>query len=123
MLRRPPRSQRTDTLFPYPTLVRSMAGLFDLPTGDASLGFVAFAVGMVVGRVGGDVLVDRAGAEAARRGGSALSLVGVVLVAASPSEPVAWVGFALAGIGASSLFPLAIRRAIGRASCRDRVCQ
>src|SRR3546814_3561645 len=66
---------------------------------------------MVVGRVGGDVLVDRAGAEAARRGGSALSLVGVVLVAASPSEPVAWVGFALAGIGASSLFPLAIRRA------------
>src|SRR3546814_16196003 len=27
MLRRPPRSTRTDTLFPYPTLFRSVVGL------------------------------------------------------------------------------------------------
>src|SRR3546814_9707861 len=27
MIRRPPRSTRTDTLFPYPTLFRSLAGL------------------------------------------------------------------------------------------------
>src|SRR3546814_4139288 len=28
MIRRPPRSTRTDTLFPYTTLFRSLAGLF-----------------------------------------------------------------------------------------------
>src|SRR3546814_1781986 len=29
MIRRPPRSTRTDTLFPYTTLFRTRAGLFD----------------------------------------------------------------------------------------------
>src|SRR3546814_6483167 len=29
MIRRPPRSTRTDTLFPYTTLFRSIKGLFD----------------------------------------------------------------------------------------------
>src|SRR3546814_12002530 len=30
MIRRPPRSTRTDTLFPYPTLFRSLAHLYQL---------------------------------------------------------------------------------------------
>src|SRR3546814_1130464 len=35
MIRRPPRSTRTDTLFPYTTLCRSAAGLRDDPRGRA----------------------------------------------------------------------------------------
>src|SRR3546814_7170801 len=39
MLRRPPRSTRTDTLFPYTTLFRSVGDLFDgaLPNGDVAV--------------------------------------------------------------------------------------
>src|SRR3546814_7137991 len=33
MIRRPPRSTRTDTLFPYTTLFRSVADLWDVQTG------------------------------------------------------------------------------------------
>src|SRR3546814_9384164 len=42
MIRRPPRSTRTDTLFPYTTLFRSAARIADL-------------VGIVVGHIGGAV--------------------------------------------------------------------
>src|SRR3546814_13653966 len=37
MIRRPPRSTRTDTLFPYTTLFRSLANLFALPLRAQSL--------------------------------------------------------------------------------------
>src|SRR3546814_9609736 len=37
MIRRPPRSTRTDTLFPYSTLFRSLAGVLDDRPGDANL--------------------------------------------------------------------------------------
>src|SRR3546814_15864708 len=39
MIRRPPRSTRTDTLFPYTTLFRSAAGDAPLPVVDADQGF------------------------------------------------------------------------------------
>src|SRR3546814_16725534 len=38
MIRRPPRSARTDTLFPYTTLFRSPASLFWLPPKNATAG-------------------------------------------------------------------------------------
>src|SRR3546814_17858662 len=38
MIRRPPRSTRTDTLFPYTTLFRSQSGPPSLSLGHASLG-------------------------------------------------------------------------------------
>src|SRR3546814_18544344 len=46
MIRRPPRSTRTDTLFPYTTLFRS-AFLFDFPRIEADHRFVADDVGLV----------------------------------------------------------------------------
>ena len=88
-----------------------MAERFDLSVGEAGLGFVAFATGMVLGRLGGDMVVDRAGAEPARRGSSLLAAIGIATVAISPQPAVAGVGLLVAGAGVSTLFPLAIRRA------------
>src|SRR3546814_13419676 len=39
MIRRPPRSTRTDTLFPYTTLFRSITGKYPLPAGPSSQDF------------------------------------------------------------------------------------
>jgi predicted MFS family arabinose efflux permease len=88
-----------------------MAERFDLGVGAAGLGFVAFSTGMVLGRLGGDRVVDRLGAEPARRGGSVAAAVGVVVIAVSPEPWVAGLGLVIAGLGASTLFPLTIRRA------------
>jgi MFS family permease len=87
-----------------------MAERFDLGVGAAGLGFVAFAGGMVAGRLGGDLVVDRIGSEAMRRLGGCLGGTGIVIVAVSPVPPVAWLGFLVAGAGMSPLFPMAINR-------------
>ena len=88
-----------------------MAERFDLDASAAGLGFVAFALGMVVGRLGGDHAVDHFGTERTRRGGATVGLTGVLVVAVAPVAAVALVGFVVAGIGVSVLFPLTIRRA------------
>src|SRR3546814_17569043 len=51
MLRRPPRSTRTDTLFPYTTLFRSLLAAVVAVGGD-----VVAQVGLARGRVGGQLL-------------------------------------------------------------------
>src|SRR3546814_11285998 len=43
MIRRPPRSTRTDTLFPYTTLFRSLSSLHDDHVGPAGLKIVGLA--------------------------------------------------------------------------------
>src|SRR3546814_3453425 len=45
MIRRPPRSTRTDTLFPYTTLFRSLAGLWQGPAGKVE-GFARYSTGL-----------------------------------------------------------------------------
>src|SRR3546814_14672876 len=117
MRRPPPRSTRTDTLFPYPTLFRSAGRVVDhvgasavLTEGDL------LALGGVVeaGEVRGlaDVLhVHRGiGRDLGRTGHEAgLELLDEVdLDAADEAQ--------LAGLARE-------RSAIGRASCRERVCQ
>src|SRR3546814_19766210 len=114
MIRRPPRSTRTDTLFPYTTLFRSALGLrggddFDLPPVEA------------------ETLVDRANLRLGRlrvrqedADGAALddrgSDAGVLDVRQRlRGEDDAHVSFA------QRLEPLA-DATIGRASCRERVC-
>src|SRR3546814_14017684 len=44
MIRRPPRSTRTDTLFPYTTLFRSHPGQYDLPEGVYEEQYVDFGL-------------------------------------------------------------------------------
>ena len=83
---------------------------FDLSAGQAGLGYVAVAVGMLVGRVVGDHTTDRLGLEPTRRGGAALAAVGVVIAATAPHPLLAGCGLFVAGLGLSSLFPLLFRR-------------
>src|SRR3546814_11234142 len=109
MLRRPPRSTRTDTLFPYTTLFRS--GRFGTPRrpGPRELGFrlsccssrpPAGTLGKVVGAVHRTAATDTTGCRRRFLHGITGALPEAIMIP-SPSA----------------------RLEIGRASCRERVCQ
>src|SRR3546814_17784789 len=103
MIRRPPRSTRTDTLFPYTTLVRSRAGARD----DGALrGF---------GRRGEDRAMTAA-KERIIKGhvGIGPKVTGPALVAADNFS---------ARYDLDRINGVFSRPEIGRASCRERVCQ
>jgi MFS family permease len=84
---------------------------FDLTAAAAALGFVSYAAGMVVGRLGGDAVVDHIGLDRTRRLGAGVGLASVAVVAVSPGAPVAFLGLFVAGLGVASLFPAAVRQA------------
>jgi predicted MFS family arabinose efflux permease len=88
-----------------------LADRFDVSAGRAGLGFVAAAGGMLLGRLGGDVVTDRLGVDRTRRCGAGLAAVGVLLAATLPSPVGAGIGLFVAGLGLSSLFPLVFRAA------------
>src|SRR3546814_15281856 len=99
MIRRPPRSTRTDTLFPYTTLFRSLATLSRSPaeaTAHAS-----------------SLLEDTAAIAENNRAVAVAMLIGAV------SSGRGSMIHCTAGL-ASMRFGF---REIGRASCRERVCQ
>src|SRR3546814_19322357 len=83
MVRPPPRSTRTDTLFPVTTLFRADGTLSGTPTAVGTFAFTVEARGAY----------DQPGSR-----DYTLAIAAVVPVAAAPHE-------------------------IGRASCRERVCQ
>ena len=84
---------------------------FDITSGQAGLGFVATASGMLLGRLVGDRVTDRLGVERTRRGGAALAALGVVMATTLPSPIAAGCGLFVAGVGLASLFPLLFRSA------------
>jgi fucose permease len=77
----------------------------------AGLPFVAFQTTMTVGRLLGDRVVDRVGAVAVARTGAlvAAAALAAALLVAHPVAAV--VGWALAGLGVATLFPLAFAAA------------
>src|SRR3546814_17518791 len=66
MIRRPPRSTRTDTLFPYTTLFRSLFGFNSLGLVSATpcRPFDAGRDGLSLGEAGGFAIVERADPDA-----------------------------------------------------------
>ena len=88
-----------------------MSERFDVTAGQAGLGFVAVAGGMLLGRIIGDHTTDRLGLERTRRGGAALAAIGVVIAATAPTAALAGCGLFVSGLGLSSLFPLLFRAA------------
>ncbi len=73
--------------------------------GIAGLGFVAVAGGMVLGRLIGDRVTDWLGGARLFVGALLLVGLGLGVVVTSPATVVAVIGFALAGLGISVLFP------------------
>jgi hypothetical protein len=84
---------------------------FDVTAGQAGLGFVAAASGMLVGRLVGDRVTDRLGVEVTRRGGAVVALAGIVMATTLPDPVAAGCGLFVAGLGLASLFPLLFRSA------------
>src|SRR3546814_18543596 len=102
MIRRPPRSTRTDTLFPYTTLVRSLG-----TGGDAGAMHEAETI---LGDRAGGVAID--GAAAQHRAG-----IGIEGFPAGTAQALA------EAVGADELDEGDLHVQIGRASCRERGCQ
>lgn len=80
----------------------------------AGLTYTAFAFFMALGRFIGDRTIDRFGPVRVARGSALLAFAGIVLVvlAGSPVEVI--VGFAMAGLGVATGFPLSATAAAGR---------
>jgi MFS family permease len=79
--------------------------------GEAGIGYSVFALLVAVGRFGGDWAKARLGAAVLARGSVGLALAGIAMLAFAPTLPVALLGFAVAGVGASVGFPLAVTAA------------
>src|SRR3546814_11695833 len=112
MIRRPPRSTRTDTLFPYTTLFRSQYHLIrSRPSNHKPLG---------------SSLVSDSNAQAVRFFAACSQARLLSSVAQVPSEkdrkssdPT----FSAKVLTRYSHYPPRHQQQIGRASCRERVCQ
>jgi len=74
--------------------------------GVAALGFVAYTVGMTVGRFSGDSLLGRIGQHRMIRAGASLNAVGLALAFLVDTVPTVLVGLVLAGLGNSVIFPM-----------------
>src|SRR3546814_18310576 len=122
MRRRPPRSTRTDTLFPYTKLFRSLAR--DL-LGEGRKAQRDYRLALTA-RPGDPVVTQRLGLSLAISGerAAALALVQPLARGQTEGNAVRTLAFihALTGDVASAR-RLALSSKIGRASCRERVCQ
>lgn len=77
----------------------------------AVTGYIAVVTFIFVGRLVGDRLVDRFGERAVVRAGGLIAAVGMGLALGFSSVPGTIVGFAVAGLGVSTLVPLAMHAA------------
>src|SRR3546814_12338296 len=98
MIRRPPRSTRTDTLFPYTTLFRSP---------EAYQGWLAAHADVETV----DVVMGDPGAEAD------------IHIMLPEDERIPWSGHSGRWAARQVMKEIEAHRKIGRASCRERVCQ
>src|SRR3546814_18806013 len=119
MIRRPPRSTRTDTPFPYPTLFRSLAAWRQRDCAVAGTSFEAVATRA------GDSDMRAAGAYWASRADMACGrpdkVQGHLQTAAQYDETFyGQLARQALGIDAPMLRPLNVSAAIGRASCGGR---
>ena len=74
-------------------------------SGLAAAGFVAFTVGMTVGRLGGDSVQVRIGVDRLVFATSVLAGIGFAVASLADVEGVVLVGFLVAGLGVSVQFP------------------
>src|SRR3546814_16632556 len=129
MIRRPTRSTRTDTLFPYTTLFRSTT-LFNCITGEVvpTSGSIVFD-GKVISGLPPHKLPGLGIARSFQRTSifphmTVAETVWVSAYAVAKSrDPLFFLKDADAVAGVGAAVGAALEKAIGRASCRERVCQ
>lgn len=78
------------------------------------LSVTLFSLAIALGRITMDRVVDRFEPQRVGRALLVIATLGVVMVAAAPHPAVALLGFMLAGLGCSSVYPLAISAAARR---------
>lgn len=98
----------------WATLV--MVERYGLSNSAAVWGFVGFAAGMVVGRLGWDGVLDRVGERRGQTLGAAMSLTGLAVACTGSAPWVTVVAFFVAAMGCSVFFPLMVRRASASAA-------
>ena len=84
----------------------------------AALGYIAFSITMVLGRLSGDYVVPRIGRRAILLGGGTLVVLGLIAITTLPSPALNLIGFAVIGIGAANLVPV-VFSAAGQQSDMD----
>jgi len=84
----------------------------------AALGYIAFSITMVIGRLSGDYVVPRIGRRAILLGGGTLVVLGLIAITTLPSPALNLIGFAVIGIGAANLVPV-VFSAAGQQSDMD----
>lgn len=72
----------------------------------AALGYIAFSITMVIGRLSGDYVVPRIGRRAILLGGGTLVVLGLIAITTLPSPALNLIGFAVIGLGAANLVPV-----------------
>ncbi|MET7286552.1 MFS transporter [Streptomyces sp. NPDC005573] len=80
-------------------------------SGVAAAGYAGFAFTMTVGRLSGTRLLERLGRARTVIAGGATAAAGMLLGSLTTSLWLALAGFAVAGLGLSNIFPVAIERA------------
>src|SRR3546814_16046829 len=116
MIRRPPRSTRTDTLFPYTTLFRSTAPRAEQVVVEADE--KAHDAGLVLARHIDDRAIARDAGRPAVAG--AVLEIEIIAIGTAGGRPDPRGPRAAFGGGGRVDSPFAL---IGRAACRGRVCQ
>ncbi|MCW2856778.1 MAG: hypothetical protein JWR52_2393 [Marmoricola sp.] len=81
------------------------------PLALAGLGVSAVLLAQFVGRLAGDPMTDRWGRAEVATAGGLLIAAGALMVVLAPGYPLAFLGFALTGIGSATLVPAAFAAA------------
>ena len=84
----------------------------------AALGYIAFSITMVIGRLSGDYVVPRIGRRAILLSGGTLVFLGLIAITTLPSPAPNLIGFAVIGLGAANLVPV-VFSAAGQQSDMD----
>ena len=78
---------------------------------NAPVGYAAFSITMVLTRLSGDRIISGLGYKRTAQLSGLIATVGAVTVIFAPHVLVAWLGFALMGIGYATIFPMVFSRA------------
>lgn len=82
-----------------------LADDLEAANGTAGLGYVAFTIGMVVGRFQADAFVERHGPNFVLRCATGLTAVGTLVAMTTPFIIVTLIGLSITGLGVSVMFP------------------